>query len=147
MALYFNRDGKPIIGAEWKKLTADPAYRTLKEFDNGRVQVRLIWNGALTLQQKTSFRDTWPLFAIRVMNYDAEGNLRPDPSCDGETFAHEHEALNGYEEFLITWADCHINDDGNLVEVDNHLAPPPPPDPDAPTSTLKDAPPDFGAAW
>lgn len=147
MALYFNREGAPIPSAKWFQLRKDPAYRTLKEFDNGRVQVRLIWNGALTLQQKTSFRDTWPLFAMRVMNYDSEGKLRPDPSRDGETFAYEHEALNGYEEFLVTWADCHIDDDGALVEVDNHLAPPPPPDPDAPTSVLKDAPPDFGAAW
>lgn len=146
MALYFNREGMPMSGAQWKLMTANPNYRVLKEFDNGRVQVRLIWNGALTLQQKTSFRDTWPLFSIRIMNYDAEGKLRPDPR-DGTTFAYEADALNGYEEFLITWADCHINDDGILVEVDNHLAPPPPPDPDAPTSTLKDAPADFGAAW
>jgi hypothetical protein len=147
MALYFDRDGKSIPHTKWRELNNDPTYRILKEFDNGKVQVRLIWNGSLTLQQKTSFRETWPLFALRVMNYNAEGKLRPDPSRDGETFAYENEALNGYEEFLITWADCHIDDDGNLVEVDNHLAPPPPPDPDAPTSVLKDAPPDFGAAW
>lgn len=146
MALYFNREGMPMSGAQWKTMTADPTYRVLKEFDNGRVQVRLFWNGALTLQQKTSFRDTWPLFTIRIMNYDAEGRLRAD-THDGETFAYEADALNAYEEFLTTWADCHIDDDGKLVEVDNHLAPPPPPDPDAPTSVLKDAPPDFGAAW
>lgn len=147
MALYFDREGKRINHLKWKALAGDPLYRTVKEFDNGRVQVRLIWNGSLTLQQKLSFRDTWPLFAMRVMNYNAQGVLQPDPSSDGETFPTESDALNGYEQFLINWADCHIDDNGNLVEVDNNLAPPPPPDPDAPTSTLKDAPADFGAAW
>ena len=82
-----------------------------------------------------------------VLLSGGDGSLAADPVDDGRTFHDEESALNWYEEFLTTWTESTIDEDGELVEVDNHLAPPPPPDPDAPTSTLKDAPEDFGAAW
>lgn len=144
---YIGRDGSRLTKESWDRLQQDPSKRIVREYDNGEIQVRLIWNGRMTKTQAQSFRDTWPVFEIRVMNYNAEGRLVPDPVADNSTFPSENEAINAYEEFLITWADCEVGDDGNLIEKDNHLAPPPPPDPDAPTSVLKDAPPDFGAAW
>ena len=145
--LYIDRTGRRIDHGEWLKRLSDESYCTVKEFDNGQVNVRLRWVGKLNRLQAQSFRDTWPVFAARVMNYKEDGSLAADPVDDGRTFHDEESALDWYEEFLTTWTESFINEDGKLAEVDNHLAPPPPPDPDAPTSTLKDAPEDFGAAW
>lgn len=145
--IYIDRHGLRMNKQVWEERQADPAYRIVSEFDNGVVQVRLIWNGRITKAQSQQFRDTWPIFELRVMNYNAEGRLVPDPVADNETFSDFESAVDAYEEFLIVWANCERKDDGSFVEVDNNLAPPPPPDPDAPTSVLKDAPEDFGTAW
>lgn len=136
MPYYFNRDGLRIDAAEFTQLQLDPAYVTLKEYDNGKVRLRLVWLGKLTNQEHSSWRDTWPLFSIGVWNYTAEGKMVPDPVSNGVSYATETEALNAYEEFLINWADAEINDNGVLVEKDNLLAPPPPPDPDKPTTEM-----------
>ena len=144
---YLDRDGNRIDHGTWLKHLSDDKYRTVREFDNGIVQVRIFWVGKLNRLQAQSFRETWPVFEVRVMNYREDGSLAADPVDDGLTFPDESSALDWYESFLTTWTESEINDEGKLVEVDNHLAPPPPPDPDAPTSTLKDAPEDFGAAW
>ena len=145
--LYFDREGHRIEKELWDKRQADPSYRIVREFDNGQIQVRVIWNGKLNRLQAQSFRDTWPIFEVRAMNYRADGSLAADPNFDGQTFAHEDDAIETLEIFLEDWTKSYRTDDGRLVEVDNHLAPPPPPDPNVPTSTIKDAPEDFGAAW
>lgn len=143
---YYDREGRYIDQAKWRELQANTEYTQLKEYDNGKVRVRLVWLGRLTQQQASSFRDTWPLFTISVWNYNDEGKPVPDPVMNGETYPTESDALTAYEDFLITWTDSQMGEHG-LIEVDNTLAPPPPPDPDAPTSTMKDLPPDFSAAW
>lgn len=146
--IYIDRYGLRIPKQTWDTYQADPAYRVVREFDNGVVQLRVIWNGRLNQLQAQSFRETWPVYEVRVMNYTAEGKLVPDPVSDNSTFPDEAAALDAYEEFLVTWADCEIDAEGKLVEVGNQLAPPPPPDPDAPTSTaIKNVPEDLGAAW
>lgn len=147
---YLDRQGLRINPGKWLKLQADDSYRTIRQFDNGTVQVSLFWVGKLTRLQASSFRDTWPVFSARVFNYKADGTISPDPVDDNRTFHDEESALDWYEEFLTCWTDSTIDDNGNLVEVDNLLAPPPPPDPDAPTSTAEDVkglPDDLGAAW
>lgn len=147
---YIDRTGRKIDHGEWLKRLADDSYRTVRQFDNGIVQVSLFWVGKLNRLQAQSFRDTWPVFSVRVLNYKADGSLAADPVDDNRTFHDEESALDWYEEFLTTWTESVIDDDGKLVEVDNHLAPPPPPDPDAPTSsaeTVKGLPDDLGAAW
>lgn len=146
MALFFDKEGRRIDAAKWAELQKQPEYVTMKEYDNGKVRVRLVWLGKLSQKEASSFRDTWPLFTISVWNYNAQGALVPDPVSNGETFPDEESALTAYEDFLITWTDSQMGENG-LIEVDNALAPPPPPDPDAPTSELKNAPPDFTAAW
>ncbi len=147
--LYLNRQGMNIDHATWLKLLGDESYRIVREFDNGVVQIRLIWVGKLSRVQRQSFRETWPVYEMRVMNYKADGSLAADPVEDGKTFPDEESGIKAYEEFLLTWTDCERDDENKFVEVDNHLAPPPPPDPDAPTSTegVKGLPEDLGAAW
>lgn len=147
---YLDRQGLRIDHGKWLKLLADDSYRTVRQFDNGIVQISLFWVGKLNRVQASSFRDTWPVFALRVMNYRDDGSLTADPVDDGRTFPTEEDAIKFYETFLLQWTDCEQDDEGKLIEVDNHLAPPPPPDPDAPTSgaeALKGIPDDFGAAW
>lgn len=143
---HYDRNGEKISAHQWCELMDDSAYRNIREFDNGSVRVMLVWSGKVTPKEHSSFRDTWPLFALYVANYDANGKLVIDPVMNGKTFAFEADAIDGYEKFLCQWTKCITNDDGEFVEVGNDLAPPPPPNPDAPTSVLKDTP-DFGAAW
>jgi hypothetical protein len=148
--VYLNREGVRIDHETWLKHLGDDSYRTVRQFDNGVVKVTLFWVGKLNAVQRQSFRDTWPVFEMRVLNYKADGNLAADPVADGQSFPDEESAIKGYEEFLLQWTDCDRKDDGSFVEVDNHLAPPPPPDPDAPTSSsegVKGLPEDLGAAW
>jgi hypothetical protein len=147
---YIDRQNRNIEHGAWLNLLADEKYRIVREFDNGVVQIRLIWVGKLNRLQHSSFRDTWPVYEMRVMNYRANGTLAADPVEDGKTFPHEDAAVAAYEEFLVQWTECEFDDEDKFVEVDNHLAPPPPPDPDAPTSTaeeVKGLPDDLGAAW
>lgn len=143
---YYDRDGRPMSETEWKRKSEDESYRLIRNFDNGVVMARLVWLGKLTNMQKSSFRDTWPLFAIRVSNYGSDGVLRPDPNLDDETFAYEQNAIDCYEDFLLTWTECDRNDDGKFVEVDNIYTPPPPPDPNKPADVkIEGLTDDFGA--
>lgn len=143
---YFDRDGNRIDKASWAQRQNDPHYRILREYDNGSVFLRLMWNGRLTKVEKDAWRDTWPLFQIVVGNYDSKGSLVRDPVMDGETYACESDAIKAYEEFLETWTESHRKDDGTFKEIGNDLAPPPPPDPDVPASEIKGVPSGF-VAW
>lgn len=135
MARYFDREGRRIDAAAWAELQKKPEYVLMKEYDNGAVRVRLVWIGKITEKQHSSFRDTWPLFSMGVWNYTDTGALVPDPVSNGETFSNESDALTAYEDFLITWTDSQMGENG-LIEADNNLAPPPPPDPDKPTTEM-----------
>lgn len=143
---YFDRQGIRMTREEWCAKQTDSSYRIVREYDNGSVFLRLMWNGRLTNKEADTFRDCWPLFQLVAGNYDSTGTLRRDPNFDGESFPNEESALKAYETFLETWTECERKDDGKFVEVDNDLAPPPPPDPDEPTSVIKGMPSDF-AAW
>lgn len=143
---YFDRQGIRISKAEWTHKSNDASYRILREYDNGSVFLRLIWNGRMLPKDIDTVRDCWPLFQMVAGNYDSKGNLRRDPNLDGEIYAYEAEALQAYEEFLEMWTDSRRKEDGGFEEVGNDLAPPPPPDPDEPTSVIKGMPSDF-AAW
>ena len=77
------------------------------------------------------------MFGMSVHNYDAAGNLQPDPVENNKTYPTENLAIQAYEEFLSKWTSCGINPEGQFVEEDNDLAPPPPPPPpdlDSPSS-------------
>jgi len=145
--IYLDKTGLRIDKAKWTELKKDESYSVIREYDNGKVRVRLTWQGNLTPQQASSFRDTWPVFCIGVWNYRADGTMVPDPVINGQTFATIDEALNTYEEFLITWADAELNDDGDLIEKDNLLAPPPPPDPNKPADVEIEGLTDSFGAW
>jgi len=145
-SFYYDRTGRPMSLAEWKLKSEDEDYRLIRNFDNGVVKARLVWLGKLSSIEKSSFRDTWPLFSINVWNYGSDGQLRVDPNMSGQTFAHEQNAIDCYEDFLLTWTDCDRDDDGKFFEVDNIYTPPPPPDPNKPADVkIEGLTDDFGA--
>lgn len=134
MAKYFGRDGRPCQLVEWKRLRGDKEYTVIKEYDNGQVYVKLEWVGAI--DDITVFRDCWKMYQIVVGNYNATGDLKPDPVENLKTFAYENQAIKAYEDFLERWTASHRNVEGEFEEEDNSLTPPPPPDPDAPSSDV-----------
>lgn len=145
--IYLNRDGLRIDKAKWTELQKDDSYRVIREFDNGKVRVRLVWEGRVDKAHAQSFRDTWPIFSMGVWNYRADGSMVIDPVKNGETYSHIEEAVRAYEEFLIDWTDCEEGDDGRLIEVDNLLTPPPPPDPNKPADVVIEGLTDDFGAW
>ena len=144
--IYLDRGGRRIDSTQWQKLQADESYRIIRLYDNGEIRLMVAWKGKMSLQQKNSFRDTWPLFEIGMWNYDSEGVLRPDPVVNGNTYPTIELAVKAYEDILLTWTNSEVDDEGQLIEVDNNLAPPPPPDPNKPESKIKELPDDF-VAW
>lgn len=146
MTIYVGRDGIRLQRSEWARLQEAPDYKVVKEFDNGRIRATLFWHGAVSNQLAATLREYWPVFMMKVENYNAEGKLVKDPNYDGATYPTEVVAIEGYEQFLVDWGLCERDDEGKFVEVDNALTPPPPPDPDAPTSMLPSLPQDF-SAW
>jgi hypothetical protein len=134
---FVDRAGRLIDRDKWQELSGDADYRVLREFDNGIVHVSLVWSGVLNRREFSAFRETWPVYMLRVANYHENGSTTPDPVMDGKAFPDEGSAIKGYEDFLIQWTACEIDDKGVFVERDNQLAPPPPPNPDTPQSVLK----------
>jgi hypothetical protein len=130
MTIYVSKEGHRLQRVEWMRLQETPDYKVVKEFDNGRLRATLYW----------------PMYCLKVENYNAAGGLVKDPNYDGQTFPTEVTAIEGYEQFLVDWGLCERDEEGAFIEVDNALTPPPPPDPDAPTSTLPSLPQDF-SAW
>lgn len=130
---YIDREGKLIGLSSWKAHRADPSYVTVREYDNGVVNVKLEWVGKVT-EYGQVYPEFHKVFSLVVKNYTADGGLALDPVEQGRTFPTEEAAVKFYEEFLTKWTASEVNDFGEFVEADNALTPPPPPDPDAPTS-------------
>lgn len=131
---YLDRNGVGITGEHWKKLRHDPNYRVVRRYSNGVVHVELEWLG--TCDNPDTFRDYYKLFVLKVNNFNEQGQLVPDPVENGKTFGFEHEAIRAYEQFLERWTESHRDEEGEFVEMDNDLIPPPPPNPDAPSSDV-----------
>lgn len=129
---YFGRDGRQCQTVEWLRLRKDKEYTTVREYDNGQVRVTLEWLGFV--EDFGVFKDCWKVFTINVFNYNSVGDIRRDPVDDGKCFPDEAAAIAGYEAFIERWTASHRTADGEFVEEDNRLTPPPPPDPDAPSS-------------
>jgi hypothetical protein len=143
---YFDREGDAVSPQLWKEKQADKAYKHLKAFDNGSVLVTLDWNGKVN-DPANSWRDSWAVFVLNVINYDSQGVGRPDPIMDGKTFPYEEDAVKAYEDFLVSWTESHrvtngVTGEDELVEEGNRLVPDAPPDPNRPATAVDD---DVGA--
>src|SRR3569833_2444458 len=80
---YRDREGKAISEAQWKKLQADTAYKTVKEYDNGVVRVTLQWNGRIEGAAASTYAEYWPVFILLVKKYKQDGTLVNDPGGGG----------------------------------------------------------------
>lgn len=132
MVGYFGRDGRQCQKVEWDRLRSDRDYRIVREYQNDQVHVVLEWMGYVN--DVSIFRDCWNMFVLQVMNRNSVDQWKPDPVEHGKWFGFEADGIKAYEEFLERWTASHRNDDGEFVEEDNDLAPPPPPNPDAPAT-------------
>lgn len=133
--VYYDREGFKISRERWSEFGNDDDYCTVRAFDNGAVKVTLVWLGRVdTLKDQWDFM--YPIFRLNVANYNSNGELVADPVDDGKTFRLEREGIEAYEAFVAKWTESYLDDDGELVEVDNDIAPPPPPNPDAPASDV-----------
>lgn len=133
---YLDHDGKLISQATYEKCQADQNYRVLRQYDNNAVRIELLWTGKIANYGQV-FPDFYKLFTLRVHNY-RDGALVKDITQDGQTFPTMEKAIAGYETLLLQWTDCVTNSEGDFVEVDNTLTPPPPPNPDRPENDAED---------
>ena len=143
---YINREGGLIGKKEWATLRATPEYVTVREYDNGVVNVKLEWLGRVADYGQV-YEEFHKVFGLVVHNYTSDGGLALDPIERDRTFPTEAAAIAFYEEFLTKWTNSGVNDFGEFEETDNSLTPPPPPDPDTPA--IEPDPPELGGvgAW
>jgi len=138
---HLDRMGREITKSEWLEKRGDPAYKIVKEFDNGFCNVTLEWIGEIRNCQNL-FDYCYPVFEMQVWNYDGNKVPRQDPVDSGKTFANERDALAYYEEFLTRYAGCRMEEDQfgekTFVEEGNVLTPPPPPDLNVPVTETDD---------
>ena len=120
----------------WTKLQADESYRTVRQYDNGVVQVTLLWSGRVSASDAQTYEEYWPVYILLVKNYKPDGSLAVDPADSDKTFPNEGKGIAAYEEFLVKWTECETSEHtGEFIEEGNDLAPivpPPPPDPNKP---------------
>lgn len=100
---YFGKDGAPMDKDAWQQKSQDREYAIIREFDNGEVRCEVAWLG-IVKRVEDLFRDMWPLFEIRLHNYDPSGRMKPDPAWNGKTFPTQAAAEEWYEWFLTQWA-------------------------------------------
>lgn len=134
---YYGRDGRACHHNEWARLRNDPSYRVVRQFDNGSVHVELEWLGDVP-DADNQFRGSYRLFKIKLSNYNDVGVAVEDP-MSGKFFPNESKALTFYDDFILKWTESVMDEDGNVEEVGNTLAPiepPKPPDPNKPLSTV-----------
>jgi hypothetical protein len=144
---YINRKGAELSRADWDKRQKDDTYRIVSRYDNGVVNVTLIWNGRVADAQNL-LPTMYPVFVLLVKNYMSDGRMVNDPVENDKTFATEKDGVDAYSKFLEHWTACEIDESGKFKEADNKLAPvvpPPPPDPNLPTSVSSEL--DDLGAW
>lgn len=142
---HIDREGMPITQTRWHDLAKDESYVKVRRFDNGKVFAELLWYGAIPEKDvRNVLPEFYKVYSLIVKNYREDGSLVYDPAS-GETYPDEKSAIAGYEEFIFKHGECVI-DNGELVEVNNKLAPPPPPNLDAPAEKpIEGLTDDFGA--
>jgi hypothetical protein len=135
---YFDREGLPMSRDAYLAKLKDASYQIVRQFDNGKVLIRIVWKGEVPDADK-QFRSTYKVFALELSNYNDQGKPVPDP-FSGRFFPDEKMATSFYEDFILKWTDSTMDEEGNIEEVGNTLAPPPPPPPppssDLPTSSV-----------
>lgn len=127
---YFNRQGEEVTKAEWETLQFRKDYWCVREFDNGRVELRIVWKGIVP-NPRDSWPDCYPIFRMECFNYMTPLDRSPDPIMHNKTFATEVDAVQAYETFLERWTDSHREGD-DFIEEENIYTPAPEPDLDAP---------------
>lgn len=141
---FYDREGKAIPQDVWTAKSKDPSYAVVREYDNAVVRVTLKWIGRVQNPGNYFGPEFMPLFVLLVKNYRADGSMVDDPADGDQKFGTEAVALAAYEEFLLKWTKSERDDEGEFVEADNTLTPPPPPDPNKPSTEATDL---EGGAW
>lgn len=124
---YFDKDVNEISVNQYKDLLADDTYRIIHAFENEKVRLVITWQGAIKDADQL-FRATYPLF--KAEQYDKVGDKWVESFESGTTFANLNKAESYYEDFVMRWTDSYIDEEGEIHEVGNVLAPPEPPKPD-----------------
>lgn len=152
MTKYFDRELNPITQSQWMEHMSDDSYRIVRQFDNGKVLVKLFWQGNVTPKEMANLMpEYYPIFKIQVLNYNSVGVPINDPVDDGKTFGDESSANEFINNFLIKYTTSHWDGaeegQGNFIESDNRLAPAPPPNLDAPSDKAIEGLTDEIGAW
>lgn len=128
--IYINREGEKISKQDWKELQTQDSYKVVRLYDNGVVHLQLTWIGRI--DNPDTFQSYWKNFILTVKNYRSDGSLVNDPVDGDRTFSNEAEGIKAYEDFLLHWTDCSVDDEAKFVERGNTLELPLPPDPNRP---------------
>lgn len=124
---YFDKEGDEISANLYKDLAADDSYRIVHAFENEKVRMLLLWTGEIKGADQM-FRTSYPLF--KVEQYDKLDGKWVESFESGKTLPTLRKAEEYYEDFVMRWTESYIDEDGEMHEIGNLLAPPEPPKPD-----------------
>lgn len=132
---YFDKDVKEITENLYKDLVADDSYRTVHAFQNEKVKLIIEWVGAIEGADQL-FRTTYPLFVAKQFDFLPDKDEWIESFESNRTFPNMKKVSQYYEDFVMRWTESYIDEEGEIHEVGNVLAPPPPPpSEDAPQGT------------
>lgn len=124
---YFDKEVNEISANLCKDLLADESYRTVRAFENEKVRLVITWVGEIKDADEL-FRTTYPLFKLE--QHDKVDGAWVESFESGRTFASMRKVDEYYEDFIVRWTASFFDEDGEIHEVGNLLAPPEPPKPD-----------------
>lgn len=121
---YFDKGGNEISANLYQDLIKDDTYRIVHAFENEKVRLIITWQGEIKGADQL-FRTTYPLF--KTEQHDKLGDKWVESFESGKTFSDMKKVESFYEDFIIRWTESYFDEDGEVHEVGNKLAPPEPP--------------------
>lgn len=116
---YFDHTQRQISSDEWRSLTEDESYVTLKRFRDQRVHIEARWVGRVKDPQN-HFPGMRPIFQMLMWNRNSAGEWVQDPN-HGLTYANKAKLLQDYNDFLLEWTQTTLDENGEMLEVGNEL--------------------------
>lgn len=125
---FFDKEAQEISQNLFNDLIADDSYRIVGQFKNKRVKLVIEWIGQVD-NADTLFRTSYKLFVAKQYDWMPKEETWKESIESGTTFATLKAAEAFYEDFLLRWTKSYIDEEGEMQEVENELAPPEPPKP------------------
>jgi hypothetical protein len=130
---YFDKSGKELTKDRWSELQKDEDYCIIHSFENDRFLFQIKWFGKVD-NADNLFRHSYPMFVSNSLQYDEATDDWIEAIDSGRTFGALSSATTYYEDFLLTYTDASVDEDGEITSSDNLQSKPKPIEPPKPSA-------------